>query len=464
MDNNKIITPRTLSGFMELLPGEQVAFNKIKSVLEKVYRLHGFYALDTPVLEASEILLAKAGGETEKQIFRFEKGENDMTMRFDLTVPLAKYVAKNYSALNFPFRRYQIGKVYRGERAQRGRFREFYQSDIDIIGDTALGILNDAEIPSIIYQIFTELGINDFTIRINNRKVLGGFFEKLGMKDKIEDILRIVDKVDKIGKDAMLSELEKLGMDNAKADEISSFISLTGEDSLLDNSGVIEKLRGIAENNGTDLLSSGIDELETVINAISSFGVPDGYVKIDLSIARGLDYYTGTVYETTLKKHPEIGSVCSGGRYENLAGFYINRNLPGVGMSIGLTRLFYILNEKKYLDTAVTPPCDVLIIPMTAEITGGVMKYCMKLNSYFIENGVSSQVYLEEKKFKAKMNYANSLNVKSVVIIGDDELTNNSVSLKDFTSGNQETLPMSDALNKILELRNGNDKAKIVNM
>lgn len=472
-DKAQIVKPRTLSGFMELLPSEQIVFNKIKSVLTKVYELHGFYPLDTPVIEASEVLLAKGGGETEKQIFNIDSSDHDMSMRFDLTVPLAKYVAKNYSSLSFPFRRYQIGKVYRGERPQRGRFREFYQSDIDIIGDTALGILNDAEIPSIIYQIFKELGIDDFTIRINNRKVLGGFFALIGYEDKIEDILRVVDKVEKIGKEAEMEELAKLGLTAKASEKLWNFISLTANiegQSMLSNAEVISKLREIAESekasSGADAsaFEEGIKELEIVINAISSFGVPEGYYKIDLSIARGLDYYTGTVYETMLKKHPEIGSVCSGGRYENLAGYYINRKLPGVGISIGLTRLFYILSEKKYVKSDVNAPASVLVIPMTDDFAGKTMKYAESLNAYFINEGIASQIYLEEKKFKAKMNYASSLKIPYVAIIGDDEEMEGTVALKNFETGEQVNVSKEQAANIVKKALDIKESDKIVNM
>ena len=333
-----ITEPRTLPGFMELLPNEQILFEQMKQKNEKIYQRFGFLPLDTPILELSEILLAKAGGETEKQIYRFEKGDTDIAMRFDLTVPLAKYVAKNYGNLSFPFRRYQIGKVYRGERAQKGRFREFYQCDIDIIGDGELSIINDAEIPSVIYQLIKELGFNDFTIRINNRKILNGVFEGIKQTENATEILRIIDKIDKIGPEAVREELQKLGLVENDINQIINFIKIDGT-----TDEKLQKLKELPIENET--FQTGLTELTDVVKYIRIFGVPDTNFKVDLTIARGLDYYTGTVYETFLNDYRELGSVCSGGRYENLAEYYTDKKLPGVGISIGLTRLFYKLNE-----------------------------------------------------------------------------------------------------------------------
>ena len=422
-----LVKPRTLPGFMELNPFDQLVFNKIKNTLEETYRLYGFLPLDTPVLELSEILLAKAGGETEKQIYRFNKGDTDIAMRFDLTVPLAKYVAKNYGELSFPFRRYQIGKVYRGERAQRGRFREFYQSDIDIIGDGELGLMNDAEIPSVIYNIFKKLGLDDFTIRINNRKLLNGFFDMLGLTEKAGDIMRTIDKVEKIGKENVIEELVEIGADKTSAQRIIDFISITGS-----NDEMIGKLKEFSD--GNEAFDTGITELEYVNGAVKAFGVPEENFRIDLSIARGLDYYTGTVYETTFNRHPEIGSICSGGRYDNLAGFYTDKKLPGVGISIGLTRLFFILSDKEYLDTENSSACDALVIPMSEDMT-----YAMTVTERLRESEIKTQIYLENKKFKAKMNYANKLGVPFVVFIGEDEINSNTVTLKNFNTGEQTT-------------------------
>ena len=291
--------PRTLSGFMELLPNEQILFNQIKEKIEDTYKKFGFLPLDTPVIELSEVLLAKAGGETEKQIYRFNKGDNDLSLRFDLTVPLSKYVAKNYGNLSFPFRRYQIGKVYRGERTQKGRFREFYQCDIDIIGDGELDLINDSELPSVIYTIFKSLGFDDFTIRVNNRKILNGLFESLGQKDNAVEVLRIIDKIDKIGKEAVIEELAKLGVSKDAINNIISFIEIDGT-----SDEKLEKLKQLGIENET--FTKGIEELEYVIKNMRLFGIPETNFKVDLTIARGLDYYTGTVYETFLNEYREL--------------------------------------------------------------------------------------------------------------------------------------------------------------
>ena len=443
-----MIKPRTLSGFMELLPGKQAQMERMMAILRETYALYGFAALDTPVIEDAQILLAKGGGETEKQIYRFTKGDSDLAMRFDLTVPLAKYVALHYNDLAFPFRRYQIGKVYRGERAQRGRFREFYQADIDIIGDGKLDILNEAEIPSIIYQIFRRFGLKRFQIRVNNRKILNGFYAMLDLAEKSGDIMRTVDKLDKIGaekvKGLLLSEC---GVDESAADEILKFIAITGT-----NAEVIAALEGYVGRN--EIFDLGLSELKAVCENLGAFGVPEENFAVDLTIARGLDYYTGTVYETTLLDHPEIGSVCSGGRYDNLAGYYTTQSLPGVGISIGLTRLFYVLDEQGLLNTEVnTAPADALVIPMTAERTAAIA-IAQSLRSA----GVRAQVYGEQKKFKQKMTYANKLGVPYIVLLGDDEIAQGKCSVKDMRSGEQVCVTPEEAAALILA-----DKAKAAN-
>ncbi|HIQ99519.1 MAG TPA: histidine--tRNA ligase [Candidatus Scybalocola faecavium] len=427
------VTPRTLSGFMELLPQEQLKFDKIVRTLQDVYGSYGFLPLDTPILESAEVLLAKGGGETEKQIYRFEKGDTDLAMRFDLTVPLAKYVAKNYSSLTFPFKRYQIGKVYRGERAQKGRFREFYQADIDIIGDTKLDIVNDAEVPSIIYNIFTSLGLDDFTIRINNRKVLSGFFEILDLSENVTDILRIVDKLEKIGSDAVAKELEDLGASHEQCQEILKFIRISGT-----TKDVISQLRSYSGKNET--FDAGVDELEAVVLGIAAFCVPEKNYKIDLCIARGLDYYTGTVYETTFNKHPEIGSICSGGRYDNLAEYYTDKKLPGVGISIGLTRLFYILSTMGYLSDT-TAGADVLVIPMTQDLS-----YAIGTATAMRHEGIRTQIYFEQKKFKHKIGYADKLGIPFAAFIGEDEIAQGKVTLKNMSTGDQVTQPLEELI------------------
>ena len=323
------IKAHTLSGFMELLPAPQTQMERLMEVLRSSYGVYGFTPLDTPIIEASDVLLAKGGGETEKQIYRFSKGDSDLSLRFDLTVPLAKYVALHYADLAFPFRRFQIGKVYRGERAQRGRFREFYQADIDVIGDGELDITNDAEIPAIIYTVFSRLGLSRFQIRINNRRILNGFYAMLGLSDKSGDIMRTVDKIEKIGADMVRAILvDDYAIEGEKADEILAFIGIRGTND--------EVLAALGQYRGrNEMFDQGLDELTTVAKYLGSFGVPQENFAVDLTIARGLDYYTGTVYETTLLDYPEIGSVCSGGRYDNLAEYYTDRKLPGVGISIG---------------------------------------------------------------------------------------------------------------------------------
>ena len=433
------IKPRTLSGFMELQPDKQVQMDKMRAVLAETYARYGFTPLDTPAIEAAEVLLAKGGGETEKQIYRFTKGESDLALRFDLTVPLAKYVAANYGQLTFPFRRYQIGKVWRGERAQRGRFREFYQADIDIIGDGALDILNEAEIPAIIYDTFTRLGLHRFRIRVNNRKVLNGFFAILGLSEQAGDVLRTIDKLDKIGADKVRALLtDTCGVTAEQADEILRFIACPGTSA--DKLAFLEQYRGRNET-----FDTGLDELRTVVGYLPAFGVPEENFELDLTIARGLDYYTGTVYETVLLDHPEVGSICSGGRYDDLAGYYTNKSLPGVGISIGLTRLFYILQEQNMISDAVlTAPADVLILPMTDDLSAAV-----SLASMLRAGGLRVQLYSEKKKFKAKIGYADKLGIPFVIFLGEDEIAQNVCALKNMDTGVQEAVTQAAALETI---------------
>ena len=429
------VKPRTLSGFMELLPEDQMKFERMLSVLRETYSLFAFTPLDTPVIESAEVLLAKGGGETEKQIYRFQKGDSDLALRFDLTVPLAKYVAAHAAELAFPFRRYQIGKVYRGERAQRGRFREFYQADIDVIGDGKLDILNEAEIPAIIYTAFTRLGLKDFRIKVNNRKLLNGFYAMNGMAEKGQDIMRIVDKLDKVGELKVKQMLvDELNMIPAKAENVLDFMAIRGS-----NAEILDRL---ALYRGMDpTFDLGLTELTTVVSHLSAFGVPEENFAVDLTIARGLDYYTGTVYETELTAHPEIGSVCSGGRYDNLAEYYTDRQLPGVGISIGLTRLFYVLNEQKLLsDTLLTAPCDVLVIPMTEDLAPAV-----EVSTALRTSGLRTQLYAEKRKFKARMSYADRLGAPFIVLLGEDELASGLLTVKDMLTSEQRSLSQADA-------------------
>lgn len=433
------IQPRTLSGFMELLPRQQVLMEKIMQTLRETYSLYGFTPLDTPIIEASEILLAKGGGETEKQIYRFSKGDSDLSLRFDLTVPLAKYVALHYNELSFPFRRYQIGKVYRGERPQRGRFRELYQADIDVIGDGKLDITNEAEIPAIIYQTFSKLGLKRFQIRVNNRKILNGFYQILHWDHRAGDIMRTVDKLEKIGMEKVgLTLIDEVGMDQDSVDDVLRFISIKGSNQEV--LSALEEYRG--QNETFDL---GLEELNTVVRYLGAFGVPEENFRVDLTIARGLDYYTGTVYETMMLDHPEIGSICSGGRYDNLAEYYTDKLLPGVGISIGLTRLFYILNEQGMLnEDQNTAPADVLLLPMTEDLSPAV-----ELATRFRSAGVRVQLYGEQKKFKAKMNYADKIGVPYVVFLGEDEIRDGVVACKDMKSGEQTKLGFEETLERV---------------
>lgn len=434
---NNIVKPSTLPGFMELLPSDQIAFNHMMDVIRKNYEKCGFIPIDTPVIEKSEVLLAKGGGDTEKQIYRFNKGDTDLSLRFDLTVPLARYVSQHMSSLTFPFRRYQIGKVYRGERNQKGRFREFYQCDIDIIGNGKLSIINDAEIPSIIYSTFKELGFGPFTIHINNRKVLNGFLDSLSIENKTE-VLRIIDKIDKIGSGAVKEELTDMGLSGEDCDSLLNFINIKGS-----NDEIISALKKLEVSNESFKL--GISELSEVSKCIKSFGVPEENYAIDLRIARGLDYYTGTVYETILNDYPEIGSVCSGGRYDNLAEYYTKEKLPGVGISIGLSRLFYQLNEAKILkDNEASTLTQVLVVPMDENV-----EYSISAAYKLRTNGIPSEVYLEGGKLQKKLTYANKLGIPYVIIIGSEEMETGLLTLKNMKTGEQHKLSIEDIVQEI---------------
>ena len=442
-----IIKPRTLSGFMELLPGKQIQFERMAGILRSTYASYGFAPLDTPIIEDAQILLAKGGGETEKQIYRFQKGDSDLALRFDLTVPLAKYVALHANDLAFPFRRFQISKVYRGERAQRGRFREFYQADIDIIGDGKLDILNEAEIPAIIYKVFRGFGLTRFQIRVNNRKILNGFYAMNGLAEKSGEIMRTVDKLDKIGAEKVRAILvETCGLTDAQAEEILKFIAIRGT-----NGEVLAALEGYAGRN--EIFDKGLEELKAVTQNLAAFGVPESNFAVDLTIARGLDYYTGTVYETTLLDHPEIGSVCSGGRYDDLAGYYTERKLPGVGISIGLTRLFYVLDEQGLLNSELPcAPADALVLPM-----GGEAGPAIALAEALRQEGLRVQLYGEQKKFKQKMAYADRLGVPFAVLLGEDEITAGKCSVKDMRTGEQVTVTPAEAAAHIKQALSAND-------
>ncbi len=429
------IKPRTLSGFLELLPDRESQMQTIQQILRDTYALFGFTPIDTPLMEASEVLLAKGGGETEKQIYRFEKGDSDLSLRFDLTVPLAKYVAMNAGQLAFPFRRYQIGKVYRGERAQRGRFREFYQADVDVIGDGALDPSNEAEMVAIICTVFRRLGLERFQVRINNRKVLNGLFSWLGLGDQAQAVMTAIDKLDKIGPEKVTAILvDDLNVPPEQAKKLMDVVSARVPVATLD-----------ALEGNDPALDEGIRELRLVTGLLPAFGVPADKWRLDLTIARGLDYYTGTVYETTLLDHPEVGSVCSGGRYDDLAGYYTDRKLPGVGVSIGVSRLFFILQDQGLLrDEAIVPPCDALVIPM-----GDVLDWAVQAATELRGAGIRSQVYMEQKKAKAKFAYADKLRIPFAVVVGEDEKNAGTVSLKDLRTGEQKSLTPAQAAEAI---------------
>ena len=430
------VEPRTLPGFMELLPNDQIKFNSLVDKIRKSYEKFGFLPLDTPIIEMADVLLAKAGGETEKQIYRFNKGETDLALRFDLTVPLAKYVCEYNNDISFPFKRYQIGKVYRGERPQKGRYREFYQCDIDIIGDGELSIVNDAEMPSVIYTTIKEFGFDKFTIRINNRKLLNGLFAELNLEEQSVEIMRIIDKLEKIGRENVVKCLQDLNVADEKIEKILNFIEIDGETD--------EKLQELENLNFTnELFLQGLTELKEVVKYVRLFGVPDTNFKVDLTIARGLDYYTGTVYETFLDDYRELGSICSGGRYDNLAEFYTDKKMPGVGVSIGLTRLFSKLSELNILKEKDESISKVLVVSMTDDISRA-----LEVATKIREEEINTDVYLENKKIKAKFKYADKLKIPYVAVIGEEEEKNGTVSLKNMETGEQEEM----SIEKMIEV------------
>lgn len=434
--SNKIVKPSTLAGFMELLPEEQILFNRMIDIIRKNYEKFGFLPIDTPIIERSEILLAKGGGETEQQIYRFERGDTDLSLRFDLTVPLAKYVAQYFSQLTFPFRRYQIGKVYRGERAQRGRFREFYQCDIDIVGNGKLGIINDAEIPSIIYSTFKDLGFDDFTIKINNRKLLKGFFRNLDIED-MDQVLRTIDKLEKIGLEKVEKELLDQKINQEDIGEILGFIQIEGS-----NEEKIARLKELNINNPSFV--DGLEELEAVNKYISSFGVPKENHAIDLTIARGLDYYTGTVYETFLDDYQDLGSICSGGRYDNLAEHYTKQSLPGVGISIGLTRLFDQLSRANILNIDKESLSKVVIIPME-----DCMEKAVEVASSLRQGGINTQIYLEKDRMGKKFAYVDKLDIPYSLVIGPEEVEKNQFSLRNMETGEQNLYSLEELIENL---------------
>lgn len=430
---------KTLPGFMELLPQEQILFNQMKEKIQKTYEKFGFLPIDTPIIESTEVLLAKAGGETEKQLYSFTKGDSNLTLRFDLTVPLAKYVAMHANELSFPFRRYQIGKVYRGERAQRGRFREFYQCDIDVIGDGELNIINDAEIPSIMYNVFKELGLENFTIRINNRKILNGLFEDINAKEVSVDIMRTIDKIEKIGTEKVKAEIKELGISDENIEKVIRFITIEGT-----TDEKLQELQNMKIDNET--YKQGVQELIEVIRYIRLFNVPEECFAVDVSIARGLDYYTGTVYETFLNDYKSIGSICSGGRYNNLSEYYTDRKMPGVGMSIGLTRLFFVLNDMNLIKATKKSISKILVVSMVPDL-----KPAIETANALRAAGINSEIYFDDKKIKAKFKYADKLQIPYVIVIGEDEVNSGTVTLKNMETGEQQKYLLEEVIKQIKE-------------
>lgn len=430
-----MIQPSTLPGMMELLPEDQMVFDTIKRRIEDVFIKNAFFSIDTPAIEKLDVLLSKGGGETSKQVYRIDSSKKNQGLRFDLTVPLAKYVSMYMQDLAFPFRRYQIAKVYRGERNQKGRYKEFYQCDIDIIGNEKLSLYNDAEIVKCMYEALKSIDVPDFEFQFNNRKILNGYFANLGIED-FESCLRIIDKLDKIGIDNVKEELSTLDLDDEQIDSILNFLKIDGT-----NQEIIEKLESLNIDN--ELFVCGLDELKFVYEDILSLGVSPDNIKINLSITRGLDYYTGSVFETFFKEYREIGSICSGGRYDSLANNFTKSKLPGVGMSIGLTRLFYQLQELNLVKGQQTN-FDCIIIPMK-----GYEKNAVKLMNDLRSSSVRCMSYLEDDKLKKKFNYADKLSVKYVIIIGQDEVEQNKFTLRNMENGNQELLELNQIIEKL---------------
>ena len=432
----KKIKPKILPGFMELLPKEQIAFNQMKRTIVSTYESFGFLPMDTPVMESSEILLAKAGGDTEKQIYRFEKGDTDLCLRFDLTVPFARFVAQNQNLLTFPFKRYQIGKVYRGERPQKGRFREFYQCDVDIVGNEKLDIIYDAEIGAVIISALKNLEIPPFVMHISNRKLLSGLLQHLGATDKAVEVLRIIDKLDKVGGGKMVGMLLEAGVSMPVANTILGFCTITGT-----NAEVIKNLKNFGVEN--EMFQEGIKEIEEVSQNLLAFGISEENFKINLAIARGLDYYTGTVFETFLLGKENLGSIASGGRYDNLAGNYTEKHLPGVGIAIGLTRLYDVLRAEGLLSPSLqTTVSKALVVPMDS----AQKQYAIKVGSALRTAGIKTEVYFEDTKFKNKMQYANKSGIEYAIILGEEEMKTGQITLKNLLAHTQETLPLEKAV------------------
>lgn len=416
------VEPRKPGGFNEYLPEEQIAYNKLRDIIRRTYESHGFSPVETPDIELTEVLLAKGGGETEKEVYTFtrEGSKTSLTLRYDLTVPLARYVAEHESDLIFPFRRYQMGRVHRAERQQKGRYREFEQNDIDVIGSSSPVV--DAELPAIINDIFEKFNFGEFTIKINNRKILIGYFETIGVGTVSAEVLRLVDKIDKISNAEFKQQLTALGLTKKQLEDVEDFTSIKG-----DNQTVLGWLKRVPAQ--TETLKQGIDELEAVLAALAEMQMPAKRVQVDLKIARGLDYYTGTVYETILDDYPKLGSVCSGGRYDNLADNYTKTSMPGVGISIGLSRLFAQLKEiEGLIPITQKSPANIVVMPLGKEQQG----YALRVAKLLRESSHSVLVYSEEDAMKKKLRYANRMGFKYMLIIGEDEVKSQTVTIKNM--------------------------------
>lgn len=434
----KITTPRIPSGFSEYLPHDQIEFNRLRDIIRATYERYGYAPLDTPDIELSEVLLAKGGGETEKQIYRFERGKNDLSLRFDLTVPLARYVAEHEGQLVFPFRRYQIGKVHRAERAQAGRFREFYQCDIDVIGSESVAA--DAEFPAVINDIFEQFAFGEFTIHINNRLVLNGFFAGIGLADVSADVLRVVDKIEKISRQDFMAELRELGLSEKQVLQVVAFTEISGS-----NDEILSQLESMKNEIDSDDFTLGTTKLRELLAMLRNMGLPEQRIQLDLRIARGLDYYTGVVYETTLDDYPEVGSVCSGGRYDNLAENYTRTRLPGVGVSIGLSRLFYKLREAG----VVSSHRQTLARCMVAAFNDAQFGEALQIVAELRRAGVATILNTESVPLKKKLRYADRLGIPLVVLIGEEEVRGRFATVKDMATGENKPIPRQQLVEEL---------------
>ncbi len=438
----------SISGFPEFLPPEQIVFAKVMDIIRDGFERYGFSPIETPAVERKDVLISKGGN--EKEIYTLsrlaaEKGDDpntDLALHFDLTVPLARYVAQHKNMLTFPFRRYQIQKVWRGERAQAGRSREFYQCDIDVIGRGSLSLLTDAEIPSIIYQIFREMKIGPFVIRINNRKILQGYFESLDIPmTQMTEVMRVIDKLEKIGTGKVVHELMAMGLEEATAQKMMDFLGSLGNE--LNTDEMLSQLTSMTEINAQ--FSEGVKALSVVVDGIRGFGLPEAFFQIDLRIARGLDYYTGTVYETILADHPNLGSICSGGRYDDLTSLFTDDKLPGVGISIGVTRLVQQLMADGLLKVGAATVAPVLVTAMDENRTRDYLRLGTELRNA----GIATEVYLEKARLGNQLKYANKKGFKLAIIAGEEEFLRNVIQIKDLVIGEQIECAITDLVQEV---------------